>query len=282
MPGEYLITAAPQSGGSGEKSARGRRPTWTPCSPRSHSVGTAPRRRPLRRRPLRRRRSPRRLRWVTRRSIFQEPRSTPEAAPVRVAAGEERAGVNFQVSHVSVASIQRCRDRQHSQSGIRAAESRHRRTENQRFDQHDGDRKLTPPNARGEFSDSNVPPGEYRIVAKVRRGATEAVGNNGVSFSTSGGSSGGGGGAPVAGGPPPPSVEQLFAIADVTVRGHDVGRRRVVPAARWDDGRQDRVRCRHGADPGGSHGASHCAADDRRAVIPPRQARLSSAPASAA
>jgi len=79
-----------------------------------------------------------------------------------------------------------------------------------------------PPNAQGEFKYSNVPPGQYRIVAKVRRGATEAA-----NISAGSGFSSGGGGAPTAtvpsgGGSLGPNPEQLFAVADITVRGEDI------------------------------------------------------------
>jgi hypothetical protein len=63
-----------------------------------------------------------------------------------------------------------------------------------------------------------MPPGQYRIVARARRGATEAVGVfRGVqSYTSTGGGASGGRGSPL------PNVDQLFAIADIEVRGPDI------------------------------------------------------------
>jgi uncharacterized protein (DUF2141 family) len=212
MPGEYLISAAPSAGGNGEIGIRTSSEMDALLARLADRRNTAQQAAPI----------------PTSRSIGYAPIYYPgtalfvEAGTVRVAAGEERNGVNFDVSHISVASI----------SGVvsgsipnPAAVQLSLIIGGQRATGSINTMGITssPPNARGEFSYGNVPPGSYRIVARVRRGATEAAANNGVSFSSSGSvSSGGGRGTPVAGGPAPPAPEMLFAVADVTVRGQDV------------------------------------------------------------
>jgi len=145
-----------------------------------------------------------------------------EATPVHVAPGEERLGAGFELSHVRVATL----------SGVvsggvpnLAAVQLSLIVSGPRPGGFFGTMGITavPPNTQGEFKYGNIPPGQYRIVARVRRGATEAANVN-----AGNGSSSGGGGTPVStlpsgGGTLGPNPEQLFAVADVTVRGDDIG-----------------------------------------------------------
>ena len=213
MPGEYLVSAAPSPGGSGEIGTRTNSEMDALLAALADRRNTAASPTPI----------------PTPRSVGYAPVYYPgtalysDAGTIRVGAGEELDGVNFEVSHVAVATI----------TGVvsgnipnPAAVQLSLIIGGQRATGSINTMGITssPPNARGEFSYGNVPPGTYRIVARVRRGATETAGNSGVSYSSSGSASGGGSGrgAPVGGGPPPPSVEMLFGVADVTIRGQDV------------------------------------------------------------
>jgi len=217
MPGEYLISATPSTDTGGEIGVRsssdldavlatltqrqqGVTTTATtaqpqPPMPRLPSVGYAPIYFPG-------------TAWYT------------EAATIRVAPGEEREGLNFEVGHVRVSSI----------TGVVSGDVANLSAVELSLI-FGGPRAFgllstqgitsTPPNARGEFTFGNMPPGQYRIVAKARRGATDAavIDPGARSFSSTGG-----GVAPIvpgAGGPRP-NVEQLFAIADVEIRGQDI------------------------------------------------------------
>ncbi|HEX5070364.1 MAG TPA: carboxypeptidase-like regulatory domain-containing protein [Vicinamibacterales bacterium] len=143
-----------------------------------------------------------------------------DATPVHVGPGEERLGASFELGHVRVATI----------SGVvsggvpnLAAVQLSMIVAGPRPAGLFGTMGITAmaPNAQGEFKYANVPPGQYRIVAKVRSGATESANLN-----ISSGSSSGGGGTPAptqpSGGTLGPNPEQLFAVADVTVRGEDI------------------------------------------------------------
>lgn len=144
-----------------------------------------------------------------------------DATAVHVTPGEERLGVSFELNQVRVGTI----------SGVvvgtvpnLAAVQLSLIVAGPRAAGLLGTMGMTavPPNAQGEFKYGNVAPGQYRIVARVRRGATEAPNNSAVnSFSS------GGGGTPAAtvpsfGSTLAPNPEQLFAVADVTIRGDDV------------------------------------------------------------
>jgi hypothetical protein len=211
MPGDYLVSATPSSGGAGEAgvrttaemdallSALGQRPntpTATPTPiPTPPSVGFAP-------------------------IYFPGTAIHTEASPVRVAAGEEQTGISFELSHVRVATLSGMVSGPVPNlaavqlsvviSGPRANTS--------------GTMGITsaPPNAQGEFKYGNLPPGQYRIIAKVRRGATESAAPSGGSSFSSGAGASGGSTLPSGGGTLGPNPEQLFAVADVMVNGQDV------------------------------------------------------------
>ena len=216
MPGEYLISALPSPGSDGEIGTRsaaeldgvlsaltqrqkGFAPGGSTTSqqtpiPPPPSVGFAP-------------------------IFFPGTAWHTEAAAIRVGAGEERDGVNFEVSHVRVGSI---KGMVSGDVANLAAVELSLIIASQRVFGNISTMGITstPPNARGEFTFGNMPPGQYRIIARARRGAAEAaaVDRSERSFSTSGATPA----APVAGAPPQPNVDQLFAIADVEVRGQDI------------------------------------------------------------
>jgi hypothetical protein len=145
----------------------------------------------------------------------------PEAAPIRLQPGEERDGVSFEVAHVPVVTIE----------GTVTGLSKLSSTElsivipGPRLPRVPGLRGITskPPNERGEFSYLNVPPGQYRIIARAR--LPEPASNTPLPPAAARGG-GGGLGAVVPGrynGPGAPYTgEQLFGVADADVRGQDV------------------------------------------------------------
>ena len=207
-PSEYAIAATPAPSGTGEiaarpaaeldalfaalteRQSRGIHPGNTPPTPVRQSVGYSP--------------------------VYYP--GTPmfrEAVRLRVAAGEEKAGVNFMVAHVPVASIE----------GVVSGETPSLASV-VLFVNPDGPRLTNgpatfgitsvPPNAKGEFRYGNLAPGRYRIVARARKGPPDPS-------------------APppppptgIRGGAPPPGVnvqavgDMLYGVADVDVRGQDV------------------------------------------------------------
>ncbi len=145
-----------------------------------------------------------------------------EAGRILLQPGEERDGVNFEVSYVPVASIE---------GTITGDLTNLASTElsivipGPRLSQVPGLRGITskPPNERGEFSYFNVPPGQYRVIARARLPQSTSVVQTAAAGARAGGSS-----SEVAvpgrfAGPASPYTgEQLFAVADADVRGHDV------------------------------------------------------------
>jgi uncharacterized protein (DUF2141 family) len=145
-----------------------------------------------------------------------------DAARIRVAAGEERDGVSFEVNYVRVATIEgtiagEIPKLDSAQLGVVLP--------GPRVPALSGTLGIIvkPPNDRGEFWIGNVPPGHYRIIARGRRGPADPSGT-----STPPAQQGGGGGAPGTSGAARPSPsprytgDQLFAVADIDVRGQDV------------------------------------------------------------
>ena len=143
-----------------------------------------------------------------------------EAGRVRLQPGEERDGVSFTVDRVPVATIEGTIA---GQVPSLAAVELSVILPGPRFANLPGTLGITgkPPNERGEFSYSNVPPGQYRIVARARRGEPGAPPPSPLT-GRGGGGAASSGGAPAAGPAPIYTGEQLFAVADVDVRGRDV------------------------------------------------------------
>jgi hypothetical protein len=146
-----------------------------------------------------------------------------EAGLVRVQAGEERDGVDFELSHVPVARIEGLISGDIPDlSAVELTIINPGLTLPLGF----GAFAITttPPSTLGQFSYANVPPGRYRIVARARREDAAVPKPPAPAGAARGG--GGGGGSTVTvwpGGVASSFVgEQLFAFADVDVRGADV------------------------------------------------------------
>jgi hypothetical protein len=135
-----------------------------------------------------------------------------------VAPGEERAGIDFELKPVPVASIDGVVFP--SLLGVQVTLI----PMGPRFATSFSSAGLAGKaiDAEGKFRYSNLAPGRYRLVARVRQGGGDAAGPTVVN---SAGAQGGGrgGGAPVAGAPATPtSGNYLYGYADVDVRGDDV------------------------------------------------------------
>ena len=138
-----------------------------------------------------------------------------DASRVRIAAGEEKAGVSFTVPRVNVASIEGMVS---GETPSLAAVILAVIPEGPRLSGMPATLGITsvPPNARGEFRYGNLPPGRYRIVARARKGPPDP--NAPPPPQPTG----------MRGGPPPSNVtiasvgDMLYGVADVEVRGQDV------------------------------------------------------------
>jgi len=220
MPGEYTIVALPRAVGAGEIGTRSAAemdavlaqlaqrgtsfaaapppgsttpPPVAPIPP-APAVGFAPT-------------------YLPGTAVFQE------AARLKLAAGDERSGIDFQVTAVPVASV----------SGIVSGDVRNLAAVQLSIMIAGQKQPLRmaatpilgqPPDSAGRFTWVNMPPGQYRITARGRRGENDpAPTPTRIGVSSAGGqviSGSPGGGAPL-----DPS-EYLFAVADVDVHGQDV------------------------------------------------------------
>jgi len=209
MPGEYVIAAGPAAAGTGEiggRTAAEMDALLSQLSQRQNrgaaaaSPGTIVPATPITYAPI----------------YYPGTPYYTEAGHFRVAAQEEREGVNFDVSHVPAATIE----------GVVSGDVANLASaqlalvpDGPRVSISTGGITSVPPNEKGEFRYGNLPPGKYRIVARARRGATEAA----PSLPGSGSSIGG-----LVGGAPPAGVnlttgnELVYGVADVDVRGVDV------------------------------------------------------------
>ena len=142
-----------------------------------------------------------------------------DAGHFRVAAQEEREGVNFTVSQVPAATIE----------GVVSGDVANLASvqlavviDGPRINLSTGGITSVPPNAEGAFKYGNLPPGKYRIVARARRGATEPAAGFPGSASSAGGIVGLTGGAPPAGVNLTTGNEMIYGAVDVDVRGVNV------------------------------------------------------------
>ena len=210
MPGEYAIAAGPGAAGTGEiggRTAAEMEALLSTLSQRQNR-GAAPASSPAVIPPA----TP-----ITYAPVYYP--GTPyysEAAHFRVAAQEEREGVNFDVSHVPAATIEGVVNGDVANlAGVQLSLV----PDGPRVSITTGGITSVPPNEKGEFKYGNLAPGKYRIVARARRGATEAA------PSLSGGAYSVGG---LVGGAPPAGVnmttgnELVYGVVDVDVRGADV------------------------------------------------------------
>ena len=138
-----------------------------------------------------------------------------EAARIRVAAGEERDGVDIVFIPARTGTIEATVSGNVSnvaevEVGLMAF--------GPRFDSHYIGLSFPPPDATGKFMIRNLPPGRYRVIAKGRAGPVNSD-NTVTERIVAGGSAGGRVGLPTS-----RTVylgEALFASADVDMRGQD-------------------------------------------------------------
>jgi hypothetical protein len=214
LPGEYVVVALPGSAGAeiGAPSAMEMDTTLAALSARERSSNVAsPTSQPIQV-PL--------SRPISFAPVFYP--GTPNyenATRVRVAGGEERSGIDFELKPVPVsaidASVSGFTDIANVQVTLIPTGPRFATT----FSSSSLAGK--PLDAQGVFRYSNLAPGRYRLVARARRGDAAPP----VQTTTTSGAGGGGrgGGAPVAGGPQQPATgDYLFAYADIELRGDDV------------------------------------------------------------
>ena len=204
-PGEYVVTAVPTPGGSGEIGARSTAATdallaalaqrqsapgaagnsVAPMTPAPAS-GYAP-------------------------IYFPGTPLPADAQRIRLSAGEERGSLSFEVTRVPVAAIEgTVSGTVPNLAGVQLAivpEVRELRMGT-------GAPSIVavPPNELGEFKYVNLAPGRYQVVARALGGPPEPVPG-----ATGRGRVGGAGSAVVSG-----TGETLYAVADVDIRGQDV------------------------------------------------------------
>jgi hypothetical protein len=212
MPGEYVIAAGPGAAGSGEIGGR--------TAPEMDTLLSA-----LSQRQNRAATTTSPVAIPPAPSITYAPVYYPgtphysEAGHVRVAAEEEREGMNFEVSHVPAATIEGVVNGDVANlASVQLALV----IDGPRVNISTGGITSVPPNEKGEFKYGNLPPGRYRIVARARRGATEAAATFPGSASTTGGTVGLGGGPPPAGVNMTTGNEMVYGVVEVDVRGVDV------------------------------------------------------------
>ena len=140
-----------------------------------------------------------------------------DAEPIRLQAGEERAGVSFTVTHVPVASIEGTVT---GASPDVATIELTIITPAPRSSPFPGllSASITPPNAQGEFAYRHLPPGPYRIVARARPKGEAST----VATPRMGGRAGGGAVSIGPGSGQQYIGEQLWGVADVEMRGQDI------------------------------------------------------------
>ncbi|HET9266685.1 MAG TPA: carboxypeptidase-like regulatory domain-containing protein [Vicinamibacterales bacterium] len=208
-PGDYYVVALPMMGGSGEITAPsaasvdaalallssrrpvapGGKPAPPPSPPRQPTVGFAP-------------------------VVYPGTASHSEAASVRVEAGEERTGVDFEMRLFRMAAIE----------GVVSGDVPNLaavqvsimpsgpRVQTMLYSGSVSGRAI---DAQGHFRYSNLSPGRYRVVARAQRGDVTSS----TPTIVSGVRIGGGGGA---GEPPRPSTgDYLYGVADVELQGED-------------------------------------------------------------
>jgi hypothetical protein len=213
LPGEYYIVALPLLGGSGETtgpsaasidaalamlaSRRPPTPGATPVTPpapaRRPTVGFAP-------------------------VFYPGTPSHSEAASVRVEAEEERTGIDFEMRLLSMAAIDGVvRGDVPNLSAVQISIIPSGPRVNTVM--HTGMITGRAVDAEGRFGYGNLAPGRYRIVARAQRG--DVTPSTPTVVNSTGVAGGGGSG----GGPPRPSStgDYLYGVADVDLRGEDVG-----------------------------------------------------------
>ena len=212
MPGEYVIAAGPGASGTGEIGGR--------TAPEMDALLSAL--------------SQRQNRGAAAASPVAIPPAVPityapiyypgtpyytEAGHFRLAAEEQREGVSFDVNHVPAATIEGVVN---GDVANLASAQLALVIDGPRISISTGGITSVPPNDKGEFKFGNLPPGRYRIVARARRGATEAAPAGSAGGSSVGSAVGLSGGAPPAGVNMTTGSELVYGAVDVDVRGVDL------------------------------------------------------------
>lgn len=212
LPGEYVIVALPGAVGPeiGAPSPMDLDATLAALATRERSTGTvtptsqpvpSPKAQPIGFAPV----------------FFPGTPQYLDATRVRVGPGEERGGIDFEVKPVPVAAIDAIVTPPLSGAQVTLIPT------SPRFSTSFSSASLAgkPMDAEGKFRYSNLSPGQYRLVARVRTGGADLPGPPNVG--TTGASGGGrGGGAPVAGTAQPTGGDYLYGYADVDLRGEDI------------------------------------------------------------
>ena len=212
LPGEYVVVALPNTAGGeiGAPSALDLDTTLAALTARERGLATPT--------------ASQRMPQPTSRPIGFAPIFYPgtpnylDAVRVRIAAGEERSGVDFELKPVPVSAIDA------SVSGVADLQ----RVEvtlipmGPRFATTFSSSNLAgkPIDAQGQLRYSNLPPGKYRLVARARRGDPPPQGPTVVNGVAQGG--GRSGGTPAPGAAAPFTGDYLFGYADVDLRGDDL------------------------------------------------------------
>jgi uncharacterized protein (DUF2141 family) len=204
-PGEYVITAVPAPGGSGEIGARSAAATdalLAALTQRQSAPGVAGNSAP----PI----TPAPAAGYA--PIYFPGTPLPaDAQRIRLGAGEEPDSLSFEVTRVPVAAIEgTLSGNVPNLAGVQMAivpEVRELRMGT-------GAPSIVavPPNELGEFKYANLAPGRYQVVGRALGGPPEPVAG------AVGRSRGGGAGSAVVSG----TGETLYAVADVEIRGEDV------------------------------------------------------------
>lgn len=204
-PGEYVITAVPTPGGSGEIGARSSAATdalLAALTQRQTAPGAAGNSAP----PL-----------MAAPAAGYAPIYFPgtplpaDAQRIRLNAGEERDSLSFEVARVPVATIEGTLS---GNAPNLAAVQMAIVPEVRDLRMGPGGPSIVavPPNELGEFKYANLAPGRYQLVGRALGGAPEPVPG-----ALGRGRTGGAGSAVVSG-----TGETLYAVADVEIRGQDV------------------------------------------------------------
>src|SRR6185503_3257514 len=145
----------------------------------------------------------------------------PDASRIRINAGEEREGLNFEVGLVPASTIEGTVG---GDVANPASVQLSITPEGPRISTGTFGITSAPPNEKGEFKYGNLAPGRYHLVARARRGATDAA----PALFGSPATTQGGGTVGLSGGSPPPGVnmgsgpELVYASLDINVSGQDI------------------------------------------------------------
>ncbi len=214
MPGEYVVAALPVVGGTGEIGAR-------PAADMDALLAAmTQRQKPSAAAPA-----------AQRPPALQEPRVTgyapiyfpgtpyfTDAERIRVAPGDDRNTIGFEVPRVPVATIEGIvsGDVPNIQTTIMSLVPEVMEVRIGVFTPGAVSMTYVPPNENGEFKFGNVPPGKYRIMARGQKAATDAPAP--PPSAAAGGGARGRGGAAGPGG----NGDFVYAVADIEVRGQDI------------------------------------------------------------